>query len=93
MTANPFPDGSPVEVRYPLTPEQEAGPRHAWPWLPGTVRSRCGSDEWDVLVEARELTTLEDGSPALPGTPEHELCYPCVFRDASELRHTGREMT
>ena len=86
VTANPFPDGSPVEVPFPLTPEQEDGPRDAWPWLPGTVRSRCGPDEWDVMIGARELATLEDGSPAPDGTPKDELCYPCVFRDAGEIR-------
>ncbi len=58
MTADDgqFPDGSAVET--PLTPEQRDGPRDAWPWLPGTVLSRCGPDEWQVMVEARELATL-----------------------------------
>ena len=93
MTANPFPDGSVVEVRYPLTGEQEAGPRDAWPWLPGAVLHQCGPDEWRVRVDARDLATLDDGTPAPPGTPDGELCYPCVFRDASELRHAGREVT
>ena len=46
-----YPDGSAVETRYPLTPEQEAGPRDAWPWLSGTVLSRCGPDEWLVRVD------------------------------------------
>jgi len=59
-----YADGSPVLVRFPLTPEQEAGPRDAWPWLPGTVISQCGPDEWDVMVVVRELATLDDGSPA-----------------------------
>ena len=35
-------------VRYPLTPEQEQGPREAWPWLPATVEQVCGPDEWQV---------------------------------------------
>jgi hypothetical protein len=30
-----FPEDSWVEVRYPLTREQERGDRAAWPWLPG----------------------------------------------------------
>ena len=93
VTANPFPDGSPVEVPYPLTGEQEAGPRDAWPWLPGTVLHQCGPDECRVRVDARELATLDDGTPAPPGTPDHELSYPAVYRDASELRHAGREVT
>jgi len=64
-----YPEGSQVMARYPLTPEQEHGDRAAWPWLPGTVLSQCGPDEWDVMVEARELATLDDGTPAPPGTP------------------------
>lgn len=56
MTANPFPDGSPVETPFPFTPEQKAGPRGAWPWLPGTVPSRCGPDEFvDKPEEAKGL--------------------------------------
>jgi hypothetical protein len=45
-------------------------------------------------VEAGELATLDDGTPALPSTPEDELCYPACFRNASELRPAaGREVT
>ena len=73
---NPFPDETPVLVRYPRDEQEKQGDREAWPWLPGTVLSRCGPDEWEVLVEAPELATDEDG----------ELWYPCCFRDASELR-------
>jgi hypothetical protein len=62
--------------------------------VPGTVLSQCGPDEWDVLVEAGELATPDDGTPAMPGTPEDELCYPACFRDASELRPAaGRQVT
>ena len=91
MTADDgrYPDGSAVEVRFPFTPEQKAGPRDAWPWLPGTVLSRCGPDEWDVLVQDRRLATLEDGSQPPDGTPDGELCYTCVFRDPDEIRHRG----
>jgi hypothetical protein len=39
-------------------------------------------------VEARELATLEDGSPAPAGTAYEDLFYPCCFRDASEIRPT-----
>ncbi len=95
MTAtDPFPDGSAVEARCPHTPEQEAGPRDAWPWLPGVVLSRCGPDEWDVRVEARELATLEDGSPAPPGTAEDELWlsvrFPRCLR--TEARRAGGDV-
>ena len=70
--ANPFPDETPVLVRYPRSKAEEQGHRAAWPWLPGTVLEQCGPDEWDVCVEAPELVTA-DG-------------YPCCFRDSSELR-------
>ena len=41
-----FLEDSWVEVRYPLTGEQEHRDRPAWPWLPGWVVSICGPDEW-----------------------------------------------
>jgi hypothetical protein len=65
MTADelsPYPDDAPVLVRYPLTREQERGDRESWSWLPGTIMQRCGPDEWQVCVEAREMATLEDGT-------------------------------
>jgi hypothetical protein len=37
-------------------------------------------------VEACELATLDDGSPAPAGTADAELLYPYCFRDASEIR-------
>ena len=77
-----FPDDSDVEVRYPLTAEQEAGDREAWPWLPGTVVEQCGPDEWYVQVDAEELATVRDG----------ERSYPACFRDASELRWPAAEL-
>ncbi len=36
-------------------------------------------------MEARELATLGDGSPAPAGTADGDLFYPCCFRDASEI--------
>ncbi len=39
-----------------------------------------------MCVEARELATLDDGSPVPAGTADGELLYPCCFRDASEIR-------
>jgi hypothetical protein len=72
-----FPDDSPVEVRYPLTSQQEHGDRAAWPWLPGWVVSRCGPDEWQICVQAPELA-IED--------QDGEATYPLCFRDSSELR-------
>ncbi len=81
-----FSDDSAVEVRYPRDKREEQGDRSAWPWLPGSILSQCGPDEWHVCVEARELATLDDGSPAPAGTADGELLNPCCFRDASEIR-------
>ena len=63
-----FPEDSWVEVRYPLTSEQEHGDRAAWPWLPGWVVSECGPGEWEICVQAPELAIPdEDGEAELPG--------------------------
>jgi hypothetical protein len=70
-----------VEVRYPLTSEQEHGDRAAWPWLPGWVVSVCGPDEWEICVQASELARQHEG----------ETVYPVCFRDASELRSLDAE--
>jgi len=81
-----FPDDSLVEIRYPCTRQEELGDRLAWPWLPGSILSQCGPDEWYVCVAVRELATLEDASPVPAGMTDEDLFYPCCFRDASELR-------
>ncbi len=87
-----FPDGSAVEVRYPRDKREEQGDRSAWPWLPGSILSQCGPDEWYVCVEARELAMLGDGSPAPVGTADEDLFYLCCFREGSEIRRvTGGE--
>ncbi|MGH3468910.1 MAG: hypothetical protein ACRDQF_14410 [Thermocrispum sp.] len=84
-----FPDEAEVEVRYPA-PGQDGQDRDTWPWLPGVVLGQCGPDEWHVVIELRELATLEDGSAAPAGTPDHALYYPWAWRDASELRRPGQ---
>jgi len=76
----------PVEVRFPLTAEQEAGDREAWPWLPGWVAEVCGPDEWQVCVQAPGLGRTEEGGIPAPGVPDDELFFPVVFRDSSEIR-------
>src|SRR5271165_5610784 len=81
-----FPDESPVEVRYPRSKQEEQGNRQRWPWLPGTIVEQCGPDEWYVCVEARELAVLRDGRRAPRGAASRNLCYPCCFRDSSEIR-------
>lgn len=57
-----FPDDSLVVVRFPRNLQEEQGDRSEWPWLPGSILSQCGPDEWHVCVEARELPTLDDGA-------------------------------
>ena len=76
MTGPVFPEDSWVEVRYPLTSEQEHADRAAWPWLPGWVVSVCGPGEWEICVQAPELAIQHDGGD----------WYPTCFRDSSEIR-------
>ena len=76
-----FPEDSWVEVRYPLTTEQEHADRAAWPWLTGWVVSQSGPDEWEIWVQA----------PGLARQLEGETVYPVCFRDASELRSVDAE--
>jgi len=85
MTTPPeYPQDTQVEVRYPLTKEQQAGPRAEWPWLPGTVTEACGPDEWQIAVEHPDVATTENGDP---WSPENgEPWYPLCFRDPSEIR-------
>ena len=77
-----FPEDSWVEVRYPLTSEQEHADRAAWPWLTGWVVSQCGPDEWEICVQA----------PGLARQLEGETVYPVCFWDASELRSVDPEL-
>jgi hypothetical protein len=44
------------------------------------------------VVVVRELAALEDGSQPPDGTPNDDLIYPAVFRDASELRLREEEI-
>ena len=76
MTEPVFPEDSWVQVRYPLTREQEHADRAGWPWLPGWVVSVCSPDEWEICVQAPELAIQHDG----------EDWYPTCFRDSSEIR-------
>lgn len=83
---NDYPEGTWVETRFPVTPEQSAGLRESWPWVRGWVSEICGPDEWQITVQTPELARLEDGSLVPEGTPEEEAYYPACFRDASEIR-------
>lgn len=84
-----FPEGTPVEVMYPRTTEQEKGVRSKWPWLPGTILEQVGPDEYHVCVEVHGLATLQDGRRPRRNTPSHKLYYPAPFRDGSEIRLRG----
>jgi hypothetical protein len=81
-----FPEGASVLVKYPRNQAEKDGDRAAWPWLPGTIEETSGPDEWLILVEAREVATLEDGSPAPDDTADDDVWFPMAFRDSSELR-------
>lgn len=78
-----FPEETMVLVWYPPRGADERD-RSEWAWLPGSVVSECGVDEWCIVVEAAELaepdTSLPDGD-----APEN-LLYPLCFRDSSEIR-------
>lgn len=86
-----FPNNTQVEVRYPRSPQEEHGDRSAWPWLPGTILGQVGYDEWHIIVQPRELGTLEDGSPPPSEAADDDLYYPACFRGASEIRSAAAE--
>jgi hypothetical protein len=87
-----FPDGAPVQARYPATGRMSSSDRDAWPWLNATVEQQCGPDEWLVTIEDRRVAELEDGTPAPASTPDDQLLFPMCFRDARELRQAGRSV-
>jgi len=72
-----------VEVRYPLTGEQEHGDRAAWPWLPGWVVARCGPDEREICVQAPGTGHGARGGDGVPGV------LPGFLRAARPGRRTG----
>jgi hypothetical protein len=80
-----------VQVRFPLTAEQEAGDRNRWPWLPGWVVEVCGPNEWQVCVQAPGMGRTAEGEIPAPGVPDDELFFPVCFRDSSEIREPQAE--
>jgi hypothetical protein len=78
-----FSNDSAVLVWYPL-PGADYHDRDAWTWLPGSILSQCGPDEWHVVIE---VPALAEPDPSAPNghAPENPL-YPACFRDASEIR-------
>ena len=92
MTTPPeYPEETGVEVRYPLTRQQETASRSEWPWLRGTIVRQCGPDEWQVCVEDMAVAVRKDGSKPAARTPRNRLYYPLCFRDSSEIRRPGTE--
>jgi hypothetical protein len=83
-----FPDDSPVWVWYPPSgsAQAEMPQRDHWAWLPGSIISQCGPDEWQIVVEVRELATRKDGTLPRKNTASRNLYYPICFRDACEIR-------
>jgi hypothetical protein len=73
-----FPAGLAVITPYPVTDEQADGDRASWPWLPATILSQCGPDEWTLVIEAPGAIKAEDGTG--------DDRYPIVFRDSAEIR-------
>jgi hypothetical protein len=43
-----YPEGTAVEVRFPLTKEQADGSRENWPWLRAEITEVCGPGEWQA---------------------------------------------
>lgn len=73
-----YAEGARVEVRYPAS--IGAGQdRDEWPWLPGTILTRCDDigHEFYVRVDVDELADEDD---------DGELWYPGCFRNPEELR-------
>ncbi|GAA4514040.1 hypothetical protein GCM10023191_082030 [Actinoallomurus oryzae] len=83
-----FPEGCTVLAWYPPLGAEERD-RSAWAWLPGSIVSRCGEDEWCVVVEAADLAEPDPNIPH--GDAPENLLYPLCFRDSSELRAVSAE--
>ncbi len=83
---NPYPDGTPILVRFPRSQAEQQADRDAWPYLPGMIEQRCGPDEWQVVVTDRQVAEAEDGTPAPDGTPAEDLYWPLCYRDRSEIK-------
>jgi hypothetical protein len=81
-----YPDGLNVLTPFPVTDAEAAGDRASWPWVTASIVSQCGPDEWVLVVEIPETGRLADGTPAPAGTPDDDVYYPLVFRDAGEIR-------
>jgi len=86
-----FPDEADVLVRYPAPGMTHETPRDTWPWMDGVVENQCGPDEWLVTVYAREVASLEDGTPVPDETPGDDTFFPQCFRSAEELKLAPEE--
>jgi hypothetical protein len=65
-----FPDHTPVLVWYP-PPGADDHDQRTWAWLPGSILSQCGPDEWHVVIEVPELAEPDppDDARALRNIP------------------------
>ena len=79
-----FPEDSWVQVRYPLTSEQEHADRAGWPWLPGWVvasaarmsgRSACRPRNWPPGTRARPGTRPVSGTPPRSACPKRRRTW------------------
>ncbi|MER6005899.1 hypothetical protein ABT120_45655 [Nonomuraea angiospora] len=68
--ANPFPDGTLVQVRHPLT-ENDDKDEASWPWLPGLVLGMVAAGEWEIVVTDDRLVEGLDAG----GDPVYPVCY------------------
>ena len=67
---NPYPDGTPILVRFPRSQAEQQADRDAWPYLPGMIEQRCGPDEWQVVVHrSARLLRPRRHARAPDGTP------------------------
>jgi hypothetical protein len=73
-----------------LLPHADPHDRDTWAWLPGSILSQCGRNEWHVVIE---VPALAEPDPSIPnGDAPENLLYPACFRDAGEIRAvTGRQ--
>lgn len=81
-----FPDDSPVWTPYPTREMTADTPRENWPWMAAEVELQGDEREWVLTIKDPRVAELEDGSPALPGTPPENIWHPQAFRTADEIR-------
>ena len=79
-----FGDGEAVLTPYPTPDAEAAGDRASWPFVPATVVSQCGPDEWELTVEIPSAARLEDGFLDATTLMEHCIRQGVPMRAAHE---------